>query len=269
MDEILNFFRDNKDAVTAVGIILTFIVSAASLYFSVRNNRAVHYVNAVTKNRVEWMYKLRDLCTEYIAASSIDCNYFVSVINEDKDTEKIGEQLSHVRKLCSQIKLMLNFTDEIDKEIIKIVEGLKERYENYYVKYGVLHPDKLKEDDKQNAERMADETREDLQKLDKFLQIYLKAEWNRVKYESQGKIYEKETQEFDIWELEQKYDNPDYKNDVLKRFYINSKAKIKRILRTSKFLIFVLCIVIIILVIYIPKIMQIVKELMYYISLYR
>ncbi len=32
-----------------------------------------------------------------------------------------------------------------------------------------------------------------------------------------------------LWELEQKYDNPEYKNQVWKRFCINSKAKVRRI----------------------------------------
>ena len=76
----------------------------------------------------------------------------------------------------------------------------------------------------------------------------MKSEWNRVKYESQGRIYEKETQEFDIMELEKKYDNPEYKNDVWKRFFINAKAKVKRICYSPRFII---CIVIVISVIFV------------------
>lgn len=60
MNKILQFFSENKDALTSIGILLTFLISSISLYFSVRNNKAVHYVNAVTKNRVEWLYKFRE-----------------------------------------------------------------------------------------------------------------------------------------------------------------------------------------------------------------
>lgn len=49
MNKILQFFSENKDALTSIGILLTFLISSISLYFSVRNNKAVHYVNAVTK----------------------------------------------------------------------------------------------------------------------------------------------------------------------------------------------------------------------------
>ena len=37
MDELLILFSKNKDALTAIGIILTFLTSSISLYFSVRN----------------------------------------------------------------------------------------------------------------------------------------------------------------------------------------------------------------------------------------
>ena len=52
MNKMLQFFSENKAALTSIGILLTFLISSISLYFSVRNNKAVHYVNAVTKNRV-------------------------------------------------------------------------------------------------------------------------------------------------------------------------------------------------------------------------
>ncbi len=60
MNKMLQFFSENKAALTSIGILLTFLISSISLYFSVRNNKAVHYVNAVTKNRVEWLYKFRE-----------------------------------------------------------------------------------------------------------------------------------------------------------------------------------------------------------------
>lgn len=49
MNKMLQFFSENKAALTSIGILLTFLISSISLYFSVRNNKAVHYVNAVTK----------------------------------------------------------------------------------------------------------------------------------------------------------------------------------------------------------------------------
>ena len=50
--------------------------------------------------------------------------------------------------------------------------------------------------------------------------------------------YEKETQEFDLMELNKEYDDPDYENEVWKRFCINIKAKLKRLSKTPCFIIF-------------------------------
>lgn len=60
MDKILHFFSENKDAITGIGIILTFLISSISLYYSIRNNKAVHYVNSITKSRIDWIQKVRD-----------------------------------------------------------------------------------------------------------------------------------------------------------------------------------------------------------------
>ena len=72
MNKMLQFFSENKDALTSIGILLTFLISSISLYFSVRNNKAVHYVNAVTKNRVEWLYKFREYISALISTTTIE-----------------------------------------------------------------------------------------------------------------------------------------------------------------------------------------------------
>ena len=81
-------------------------------------------------------------------------------------------------------------------------------------------------------ERLIQDIEKNSQRFNRCIQIYLKCEWNRVKYESQGKEYEKATQKFDRWELEQKYDNPNYMNKTWQRFCINTKAKVKKIIKS-------------------------------------
>lgn len=247
MDKILLFFNNNKDAFTAMGIFLTLGVSVFSLYFSIRNNKAVHYVNSVAKNRVEWINALRNLCAEYIGAVNIYDNSFFTT-DSDADIEKSGRQLAHAKELCCNIKLMLNFLDKTDMRIIKVVDELMEAYSSYYhdaFECEVEEKSFFIETPNMILQREVIESR--INELSKLLQIYLKSEWNRVKYESKGKSYEKATQEFDIWELEQKYDNSHYKNEVWKRFCINTKAKARRIWNSSGFAVFIFCLSIIIL----------------------
>ena len=76
MSEMLNSLGTNKDSLTVLIVILTFITSIFSLVFSVRNNKAVHYINSVTKNRVEWIGNLRDTISK-----------FLSILNTEEFTE--------------------------------------------------------------------------------------------------------------------------------------------------------------------------------------
>ena len=302
MYKILEFFSDNKDALTAIGIILTFLASIISLYFSVRNNKAVHYVNSVTKSRIEWIDKLRVLSVDF--CNACDLNGYKEILCKNQ-TPNI-ENIDNIKKSSMQIKLMLNYSDELDAKIIKVMDKLEkltsifydifecinhyldedghidyDRYSiqnlydkeiyvqdfierfckwkniqidelSFYNRQSVIKEciKKIKLDDilwkELNINFVADsdsvlrDIEYNIRLFTKYIQIYLKAEWNRVKYESQGKTYEKATQIFDVWELEQKYDNPNYKNNVWKRFCINTKAKIRRIYKSSGFSIFIL-----------------------------
>lgn len=237
MDDILKFFSDNKNALTAIGILLTFLVSSASLYFSVRNNKAVHYVNSVTKSRIEWIQKVRTTVAEFVSMTNVYNNAYYK-----GDYDKSGEHLAKCKMLCTEIKLLLNCCDERDKEICSLTDEILEGHRKYCDEVHNMQVDKngyfieraKTKELKQNIEN-------NLTVLLRKLHILLKAEWNRVKYESQGKEYEKDTQEFDIFELEQKYDNSNYKNKVWKRFCINVKAKVKRVYNSVPVIILMMC----------------------------
>lgn len=231
--------------ITLIGVFATAIMSAISLYFSVRNNKAVHYVNSVTKSRIEWIQRLRSVVSEFISMTNVYNNVYYR-----GDYDKSGEHLSKCQELCSEIKLLLNCCDKRDKEICVLVDKILENHRKYCDMVHNMDVDEkgyFVEDS--NAKKTKNLIERDIDILVKKLHIYLKAEWNRVKYESQGKTYEKETREFDILELEKKYDNPDYKNNVWKRFCIDSKAKIRRIWNSAELAVIVFIVGIMILII--------------------
>lgn len=235
LDDLLKFFSDNKDALTAIGIILTFSVSLVSVYFSVRNNKAVHYVNSVTKSRIEWIQKIRATVSDFISKTNVYNNAYYK-----EDYYKSGEHLAECQKLCTEIKLLLNCCDIRDRVICKLADEILEKHRWYRDSVHNMEVDEngyFVEDE--DAEKLKNEIEDMISILVKELHICLKAEWNRVKYESQGKEYEKETQEFDVFELEKKYDDPNYKNNVWKRFCINTKAKIRRIYNSAGFTVIV------------------------------
>ena len=112
MNKMLQFFSENKAALTSIGILLTFLISSISLYFSVRNNKAVHYVNAVTKNRVEWLYKFREYISALISTTTIE-----NAELDAKDLDEYRKHMGRIEKLKYLIHMHLNFSDNIDGKI--------------------------------------------------------------------------------------------------------------------------------------------------------
>ena len=261
MDKFFEYLSAHQNAFTVLGILLTLFISLISLYLNLKSNKAVRYLDSVTKNRVEWIDKLRFSISEFIAL--LDTQNLTDTIIEVDGLIKypFGDTLHKLNQLGAEIKLMLNFSDEFDRKMMQQIELIILGYKNLYV---CIQSNIL--ENKQNGDAIFIPNEKVLEKqkvigtlsndLLSDMQIYLKSEWNRVKYESNGKIYEKETQIFDIEELQKKKADSNYKNDTWKRFCINSKAKCKRILHSHQFSIFVFVLACIVLIKCIPEIID-------------
>ncbi len=225
MQGIIEWLKLYKDSIYAIGIILTFATTLLSAYMTFKNNKAIHYVNSITKNRVEWINKLRDSIADFIAHTNIYNNVYYK-----KDYVKSGQHLAECQKICTKIKLLLNCCDKRDNEIVLLTERILENFRKYIdemhdmdtTEKGFFIETNESRKYKQNVEQ-------DIKKLTEKVQVYLKSEWNRVKYESQGKIYKKDVQEFDYIELEHQYQNPEYKTRKSKRIFVETKCKLKTI----------------------------------------
>lgn len=261
MAEILLFLKTNQEAFTVAGILLTFLISLISLKFTVKNNKAVHYVNSVTKSRVEWVDKLREDIANFIAI--LDTQDLTDTIAKTDDIVNypFNKNLQKLNQIGSEIKLMLNFSDSFDRDIMEQIDIITYHYKILYViaQRCILENQKnelyLFEPNKDMLKKQ-NEINKSSEKLLSDMQIYLKSEWNRIKHESKGETYEKETQLFDLKELIEKKSNPDYKNNHWKRACINTKAKYKRILKSSQFSIIVFVIGIIIFLLNISDIVK-------------
>lgn len=266
MNGVIEFLKDNKDAFTAIGILLTFFISLISLRFTVKNNKAVHYVNSVTKNRVEWIDKLRKNMAEFI--SLLDTQDLTDTFIEIDEFIKIpiGKNLKNLNQIGSEIKLMMNYSDRFDREIMDQIDLIIVCYKKLHLKIQQTIMDNKKNHDvifipDDEVLKSQEEINVLSARLLSDMQVYLKSEWNRVKYESKGKTYEKETQLFDLDELIQKKADPNYKNDTWKRFCINSKAMFKRILHSHQLSIIIFIIALIILILSLPSIVKDISRL--------
>lgn len=267
MAEILEYLKVNQEAYTVIGILLTLLFSLISLWFTVKNNKAVQYMDSVTKNRVEWIDKLRTSISEFLAL--LDTQNLTDTIIEIDALAKypFDDNLHKLNQLGAEIKLMLNFSDDFDRKMMQKIDLIILSYKNLFVCFqsnllenkkngdAVFIPNEKVLEKQQALGTQSDDLLSDMQ-------IYLKAEWNRVKYESNGKIYEKETQLFDIEELQEKKSDNNYKNDTWKRFCINSKAKCKRIWHSHQFAIVIFVIGCVVLIKIIPDIIEDLSKLL-------
>jgi hypothetical protein len=119
IDEILIFIKDNSNIITLLGICLTFSVSIISMYFTIRNNKAIHYVNAITKNRVEWLYKLKEYISEFSSVTMLEMADLYA-----KDVKDRELHFSTIEKLRNLIYMHLNFKDDIDNKIINSIDQI-------------------------------------------------------------------------------------------------------------------------------------------------
>lgn len=104
MNKMLQFFSENKDIFNFNRNITYFFNQQYFALFSVRNNKAVHYVNAVTQNRVEWLYKFREYISDLISTTTID-----NVDKGMKDSDTYRKHISEIEKLRFLIHMHLNF----------------------------------------------------------------------------------------------------------------------------------------------------------------
>lgn len=226
-------------------ICLTFCISVVSLYYNVKNNKAVHYVNAVTKNRVDWLYKFRGYMSELFAMTTVGNSDLYA-----RNTGSREEHFSEIEKIRNLIHMHLNFGDKIDEQISRCVDKLVDTHREIYninclfYKEGNETSLNLKQEDPiiypvvgkiianyfgkpeytgdmffpfSTSSRAMNHFYEEVTQyynkdeitrgeLLRHVRVYCKFEWNRIKEEAEGKRYKKDRQEVELNELYKTYD---------------------------------------------------------------
>jgi hypothetical protein len=150
-----------KDAIAIAGIGVTFLVSSATLLYSLWSNKQTSFVNTVTASRLKWIDSLRDKVAELIAVTTrlIDSNHA-------SENREVSSLLLQRDTLLHQIVLHLNPHDSEDQRIRCLVDHVR---------------------DLTDAGDNSKELDAALIQLRDAAADYLKKEWNRVKVESKGK----------------------------------------------------------------------------------
>jgi len=147
---------ETKDSIQLFAIGLTFIVSAIGLYVSWKNSHKANFINSVTASRIKWIDNLRNNIAQF---SGFVYHFSLTDIPDKEEKNKIIKEIDRLRYL---IKLQLNNSADIDKEIISLVDKIVD----------LTDPKK------------SDELTQTLNTLVLKTQTLLKFEWERVKEES-------------------------------------------------------------------------------------
>lgn len=185
-----------------IGIVIAAVFSVLSVIGNIINfflkrketkkNRSIQYV---TDKRVEWIYAVRKDAAEFL---SLVHTYGV-------DSEIPTEAFERICEKIYILELYFNFEGIVDNVLISLM-------------YDII-------DDMKNHRHF----NTNVQLFCNHLRIYLKVEWNRVKYEANGKKY---TKERNISELYTAYKS--YLEDKPKIDGTKSIEKVKRLLEDNK-----------------------------------
>lgn len=251
INKLLDFLGNNNTAIIASGVILTFIVSVTTLYFTVKNNQTVHYVNSITKSRAEWVNALRKNLSVFFSMLNIENTFNeYALINELKEYNYY-ERIDEMSRISTEIILYFNYADKFDEDIVNGVKQLGIIYRKL-----LLHVRKqIIESDSQQKNFIPGEELKDIlgdletvkQEFIQLIQIYFKVEWERIKDEAAGKKYEAKTYRKDRENLVQLYnykqtERENFKN-AWKRNFMNSIERMKRILCEHSLMITILIVV--------------------------
>lgn len=164
-------------ATTVVFFIITILGSLLSFWLNKKFNNKKLSINYITDKRVAWIEEVRNAISYFSA--TVRPLYFSSLC-PDADLENDLEALEarkkneiasnlelrhNVIQHATRIKLLMNFCGVIDMRIINYVDKIRENIELFNL----------------------NDIYTDLDILTDLTQIYLKLEWNRVKYEVEGK----------------------------------------------------------------------------------
>lgn len=142
----------------AIGIITAFLLGIFNIAYNLHTSKRTTYINAVTAERVKWINNLRDNISNFCGRT-----YYWTMHPNFAENPKSKESLDVIAELDRikmLIKLQLNPTGSYDKQIINLIDDIKEYTGNM---------NKMKELTNGIIETS---------------QLLLKEEWDKVKLES-------------------------------------------------------------------------------------
>jgi len=149
---------ETKDIIYGTGILFTFGLGAWNLIVNYKTSRKTSFINTVTSQRIKWLEQLR---LDIGAYCGLTHTWFYSGL-ADSDIEH--DVLKEIDRLRHVIQLRLNPNGELDQKIQKLIQDIPNLTDH-------------------SKKPQLDKAIQDLVDLS---QAMLKAEWEKVKAESEN-----------------------------------------------------------------------------------
>ena len=154
--------NNNVDLATLIVGILAFIGVVIEIIITVVNHQKDIEMQIVTSNRVAWMSELRQNISK--------CCLSVNMLKK----EELQNWINEFELYKHQTFLLLNYNDEKDNHIRSILNIIGQNLQNYAIVQEA--------DNKVSMNQLKEKLHLATDYLVKYVSIYLKCEWTRVKY---------------------------------------------------------------------------------------
>ena len=130
MQTIIEFFNDNYNAFTSIGVILTFMVAIATLFSTRKNNKLMTLINITTQSKINNMERLQLLVSQYVSIARVNFYSSVKSLNSNTYFQKMLE-------LSTEIRVLLG-TGDGTEELTKIINKINQSYETLINTYNCI-----------------------------------------------------------------------------------------------------------------------------------
>lgn len=187
----LNDMEIGQGSATLIAAIIAALVGLLSLIQNSKSAEESRYLNIISASRIKWIDSFKEIISKYCATlDSIYCG-----VTEKPSAESLIEQ-------TIKIKLYLNFNGNLDNVLMKLI-----------YKTNDLVIDDIVHNALQNLVH-AVWVSNFMKYIELIAQIYLKIEWERIKFESESHIVRR----FDCDQLFLSYANDPKVNEKLLQF---------------------------------------------------
>lgn len=190
MKEILNVY------IVPIGVLLTFIATSLNIYYTRKNLKTSKYIDTITSERIKWLSAIRTDISELVSLISITLNFYaeeIENIESQNPNENYIDDINYQYHLHYFDSLTKNSFNEAEKvsysDITKRLYVLKLRFnpKEDIVTLDIIQHfiDFYKNEYKSTLD--IEQAEGKIKELINNIQIMLKNEWDKVKYESTGK----------------------------------------------------------------------------------